>query len=226
LALILGKRKEHTEIDPSSTKLTVLGSALLWFGWFGFNAGSELAANGIAANAFMVTNVAACAGALAWMAVEGLRKGKSSILGLASGAISGLVGITPAAGFVGVDGALIIGLTSGLLGYYGVVHLKKALNYDDTLDAFGIHGLVGIWGSIATGLFANPEINGEAGLFYGNPNQVVAQLVAVLVTILFSALGTLLVYKVTQWLTKGNRVDATTEDRGIDAAYHKEKSFS
>ena len=226
LALILGKRKEHVEIDPSSTKLTVLGSALLWFGWFGFNAGSQLAADGIAANAFMVTNVAACAGALAWMSVEWYRKQKPSILGLASGAISGLVGITPAAGYVGIDGALIIGVTSGLLGYYGVVHLKKALNYDDTLDAFGIHGLVGIWGSLATGLFADPKINGEAGLFYGNPNQIVAQLVAVLVTILFSAMGTILIYKITNLITRGTRVDAEMEIKGIDAAYHDEKSFS
>tara|TARA_B100000949_G_scaffold234372_1_gene253246 strand:- start:12292 stop:13494 length:1203 start_codon:yes stop_codon:yes gene_type:complete len=226
LALILGKRKEHKETDPSSTKLTVLGSALLWFGWFGFNAGSQLAADGIAANAFLVTNVAACAGGLAWMFVEWYTKKKPSILGLASGAISGLVGITPAAGYVGLDGALIIGLTSGLLGYFGVVHLKKALNYDDTLDAFGIHGLVGIWGSIATGLFANPEINGEAGLFYGNPHQVIVQLVAVLITILFSVVGTFVIYKITHWITRGTRVDSDVEIKGIDAAYHKEKSFS
>jgi Amt family ammonium transporter len=226
LALILGKRKEHKEIDPSSTKLTVLGSALLWFGWFGFNAGSELAANGIAANAFMVTNVAACSGALAWMLVEWYGKKKASILGLASGAISGLVGITPAAGYVGMDGALVIGLTSGLLGYFGVVHLKRALRYDDTLDAFGIHGLVGIWGSIATGLFANPAINGEAGLLYGNPEQVILQLGAIVVTMLFSAIGTFVIYKITHWITKGTRVDEETEDEGIDAAYHKEKSFS
>ncbi|WP_036381990.1 ammonium transporter, partial [Muricauda sp. MAR_2010_75] len=226
LALILGKRKEHVEIDPSSTKLTVLGSALLWFGWFGFNAGSQLAADGIAANAFLVTNIAACAGALAWMAFEWKRKQKPTILGLASGAISGLVGITPAAGYVGVDGALIIGLVSGMLGFVGVVYLKKAFNYDDTLDAFGIHGLVGIWGSIATGLFANPEINGEAGLFYGNPQQVMVQLVAVLVTILFSLVGTFVIYKITKLLTRGTRVAADVEIRGIDAAYHDEKSFS
>lgn len=226
LALILGKRKEHVEIDPSSTKLTVLGSALLWFGWFGFNAGSQLAADGIAANAFLMTNIAACAGALAWMAFEWKRKQKPTILGLASGAISGLVGITPAAGYVGVDGALIIGIISGILGYYGVVHLKKLLNYDDTLDAFGIHGLVGIWGSIATGLFANPEINGEAGLFYGNPQQVVVQLVAVLVTILFSLVGTFVIFKITKLLTRGTRVATEVEIKGIDAAYHDEKSFS
>lgn len=226
LALILGKRKESKEIDPSSTKLTVLGSALLWFGWFGFNAGSELAADGIAANALLVTNVAACAGALAWMAFEWFKKRKPSILGLASGAISGLVGITPAAGYVGADGAFVIGLVSGIVGYYGVVHLKKAFKYDDTLDAFGIHGLVGIWGSIATGLFADPKINGEAGLFYGNPQQVIVQLIAVLITILFSLVGTFAIYKVTKLLTRGTRVDTDMEIKGIDTAYHEEKSFS
>lgn len=227
LAILLGKRKEHHEpVDPSSAKLTILGSALLWFGWFGFNAGSELAADGIAANAFLVTNVAACIGGIAWMSIEWYIKGKPAILGLASGAISGLVGITPAAGYVGVDGALIIGLVSGLIGYYSVVHLKKALNYDDTLDVFGIHGIVGIWGSLATGLFADPAINGEAGLFYGNPYQLVIQALVVLVTVLFSLAGTFILYKITGFITRGTRVDEEMELQGIDATYHEEKSFS
>lgn len=226
LALLLGKRKQQTAEDPSSAKLNILGSALLWFGWFGFNAGSQLAADGVAANALLVTNVAACLGGIAWMAIEWQQKGKPSIIGLATGAISGLVGITPAAGYVGVDGALIIGLVSGLIGYYSVVHLKKALKYDDTLDVFGIHGVVGIWGSLATGLFANPMINGEAGLFYGNPYQFVAQLLAVLATIFFSLLGTYVVYRFTKLLTRGVRVEAEVEIKGIDVAYHNEKSFS
>jgi Amt family ammonium transporter len=228
LSILLGKRKVKTLVEPSpsSTKLTILGSALLWFGWFGFNAGSQLAADGIAANALLVTNVAACAGGLAWMAIEWYIHKKPTILGLASGAISGLVGITPAAGYVGMEGALIIGLISGIVGYYGVVHLKKALNYDDTLDVFGIHGLVGIWGALATGLFADPAINGEAGLFYGNPKQLLAQLIVVVITIVFSLVGTVLLYKVTSLLTKGTRVDAEIEVKGIDAGYHKETSFS
>ena len=228
LAILLGKRKAKNNIDPSpsSSKLTILGSALLWFGWFGFNAGSQLAADGIAANALLVTNVAACAGGLAWMATEWYFQKKPSILGLASGAISGLVGITPAAGYVGLDGALIIGLISGMVGYYGVVYLKKALNYDDTLDVFGIHGLVGIWGGMATGLFADPSINGEAGLFYGNPYQLFPQLVVVVVTIAYSLAGTFILYKITGFLTRGTRVDEVTELIGIDDAYHKEKSFS
>ncbi len=228
LALLLGKRKEKIpEVDnPSSTKLTVLGSALLWFGWFGFNAGSQLAADGIAANALLVTNVAACGGALLWMLLEWSKKGKPTILGLALGAIAGLVGITPAAGYVDAGGALIIGLISGLIGYYSVVYLKKALRYDDTLDAFGIHGVVGIWGSLATGLFANPAINGEAGLFYGNPYQMVPQLITVLITIVVSFLGTFILYKVTILLTGGARVDEEIEIKGIDEAYHNEISFS
>lgn len=228
LSILLGKRKEKNlfEASPSSSKLTILGSALLWFGWFGFNAGSQLAADGIAANALLVTNVAACAGGLAWMAIEWYSKKKPSILGLASGAISGLVGITPAAGYVGIDGALIIGLVSGLVGYYGVVHLKKALNYDDTLDVFGIHGLVGIWGALATGLFADPSINGEAGLFYGNPYQMIPQITVILVTIIYSLAGTFILYKFTGFLTRGTRVDEVTELKGIDKAYHKERSFS
>lgn len=226
LALLLGRRKQQSEEDPSSAKLNILGSALLWFGWFGFNAGSQLAADGVAANALLVTNVAACLGGIAWMAIEWKQKGKPSIIGLATGAISGLVGITPAAGYVGVDGALAIGAFSGLIGYYSVMHLKKALKYDDTLDVFGIHGIVGIWGSLATGLFANPVINGEAGLFYGNPYQFIAQLLAVLATIFFSLIGTFAVYKLTGLLTRGVRVEEEVEMKGIDVAYHKEKSFS
>ena len=228
LAILLGKRrgKPLHEPHPSSTKLTILGSALLWFGWFGFNAGSQLKADAIAANALLVTNVAACGGAIAWIIFEGYKKKNPTILGLASGAISGLVGITPAAGFVGIEGAIAIGLISGFLGYYSVMHLKRSFKYDDTLDAFGIHGVVGIWGSLATGIFANPSINGEAGLLYGNPYQILPQIIAVLVTILFSGIGTYLIFKVTLFLTKGVRVQTDIELKGIDVAYHKERSFS
>ncbi len=228
LAILIGKRKEKHlgEPSPSSSKLTILGSALLWFGWFGFNAGSQLAADGIAANALLVTNIAACIGGLGWMAMEWYIHKKPTILGLASGAISGLVGITPAAGYVGVEGSLIIGLLSGVIGYYGVVHLKKALKYDDTLDVFGIHGLVGIWGALATGLFADPAINSEAGWFYGNPQQFVSQLVVVGITIAYSLVGTFVLYKLTSFITGGTRVHSAMEHEGIDASFHKETSFS
>lgn len=228
LALLLGKRKDHghgTE-RPIALKLTVLGSALLWFGWFGFNAGSALGANFIAANAMLVTNVAAAAGGLAWVLSEIMSNKKPSILGISSGVVSGLVGITPACGYVSVSGALAIGLVSGWVGYLGVIKVKSLLKYDDTLDAFGIHGLVGIWGSIATGIFANPAISPtSSGLIYGNYMQVLIQLGAVLVTILYSAVGTAIVYFICRALTRGARVSPLVEDAGMDEAYHGEKGF-
>ncbi|MEM6963404.1 MAG: ammonium transporter [Bacteroidota bacterium] len=228
LALLLGKRKTTGEPSnkPSSVKLTVLGSALLWFGWFGFNSGSQLAADGIAANAFLVTLIAGAAGGVAWLFVETKLKNHPSLIGLSSGVIAGLVGITPASGYVDFTGALVIGLISGLIGYYGVVHMKKTFNYDDTLDAFGIHGLVGIWGSIATGLFANPMINEASGLFYGNPSQLIPQVIAVVVTILFSAIMTFILYHVTSVLTRGARIDQKSEQLGLDKSYHQETSFA
>ncbi|WP_291727085.1 ammonium transporter [Bernardetia sp.] len=229
LALLLGKRKDFgkaTEM-PISLTLTVVGSALLWFGWFGFNAGSALSANGTAANALLVTNVAASIGGLSWIAIEAFNKKKPSLLGVASGAVSGLVGITPACGYVNVGGALMIGLISGIIGYYGVVKLKHLLNYDDTLDAFGIHGLVGIWGSIATGIFANPSINtGSIGALYGNMQQIGVQLLAVLMVIAYSAIATTVVYFVSSFVTKGARVDETMEATGLDEAYHGERGFN
>ncbi|MCU0444847.1 MAG: ammonium transporter [Microscillaceae bacterium] len=229
LALLLGKRKDlgGEETKPFSLKLTVLGSALLWFGWFGFNAGSALGANGIAANAMLVTNIAASIGGIAWVAMEVLYKKKPSLLGISSGAVSGLVGITPACGYVSVSGALAIGFISGVVGYYGAIKLKNLLKYDDTLDAFGIHGLVGIFGSIATGIFANPKINPNAiGLLYGNPGQVLVQLKAVVITLVYSAIATALVYYVTIMLTKGGRVNEEMEAIGMDEGYHGERGFN
>ena len=229
LALLLGKRKDFgkaTEM-PISLTLTVVGSALLWFGWFGFNAGSALSANGTAANALLVTNVAASIGGLSWIAIESLNKKKPSLLGVVSGAVSGLVGITPACGYVNVGGALMIGLISGIVGYYGVVKLKHLLNYDDTLDAFGIHGLVGIWGSIATGIFANPAINADSiGALYGNMQQIGVQLLAVLMVIAYSAIATTVVYFASSFVTRGARVDERMEATGLDEAYHGERGFN
>ncbi|WP_338791701.1 ammonium transporter [Bernardetia sp. MNP-M8] len=229
LALLLGKRKDFgkTTEMPISLTLTVVGSALLWFGWFGFNAGSALGANGTAANALLVTNVAASIGGLSWIAIEWINKKKPSLLGVASGAVSGLVGITPACGYVSVSGALAIGLFSGLIGYYGVIKLKKVLDYDDTLDAFGIHGLVGIWGSLAAGIFANPAINPDAiGALYGNIEQIGVQLLAILTVIAYSSIATTVVYFVSAFVTKGARVDEIMEKTGLDEAYHGEKGFN
>jgi len=228
LALFLGKRRGYGKeaMIPSSVSFTALGAGLLWFGWFGFNAGSQLAADGVAASAFMVTNTAAAIGGLAWMSVEWKHSGKPTLLGLASGAIAGLVGITPAAGFVTLTGALAIGVCSGILGYFGVAVLKHRLGYDDSLDAFGIHGLCGMWGAIATGLFASPSITqGAAGLFYGNPKQVLIQLASIIGTIAFSATATLVVIFVTQFLTNGLRVDREDELAGLDNALHGERAF-
>ncbi|UXP31656.1 ammonium transporter [Reichenbachiella agarivorans] len=229
LVFLLGNRKGHKEIEhrPSSTKLMLLGSALLWFGWFGFNGGSELAADFIAANALLVTNVAAAAGGLAWLIIEWLSTDKKpTLLGSASGVVSGLVGITPASGYVDVTGALVIGTIAGMIGYYGVVKLKNLLGYDDTLDVFGIHGLVGIFGAIATGFLANPEINGKAGLFYGNPGQVIPQLVAVGATIIYSGVGSAILFKITAFITGGGRIEGALEDQGMDLGYHGEESFN
>jgi len=230
LSFWLGRRKDYevgAEEKPFSLKLTVLGSALLWFGWFGFNAGSALGANFTAANALLVSNVAASIGGLAWVLAERLSGKKPTLLGVSSGVVSGLVGITPACGFVSVSGALAIGFLAGLIGYFGVVRLKTMLKYDDTLDAFGIHGLVGIWGSLATGIFANPAINPQAsGLLYGNWKQVFVQLGVVVITIIFSALATSLVYWITYLITSGARVDEQMEMVGMDEGYHGERGFN
>ena len=228
LALMLGKRRGYGKeaMIPSSVTFTTLGAGLLWFGWFGFNAGSELAADGVAASAFMVTNTAAALGGLAWLFTEWKLSKKPTVLGLASGAIAGLVGITPAAGFVTLPGAFAIGIVSGILGYFGVAVLKQKLGYDDSLDAFGIHGLCGIWGALATGLFASPMVTeGAVGLFFGNPKQVMIQILSILGTIAFSAAATFVVVLVTKALTKGIRVEPEEELVGLDNALHGERAF-
>ena len=229
LVYLLGNREGYkkTSVRPASVKLMILGSALLWFGWFGFNGGSQLAADGIAANALLVTNVAAACGGLAWLLVEWFTtNSKPTLIGSASGVVSGLVGITPAAGYVDVSGALVIGLGSGLVGYFGVVKLKKWLGYDDTLDVFGIHGLVGAFGAIATGIFANPMVNeGNSGLLYGNPDQVWIQIQSVLIVSLYSAVATFIIYKVISLIFGTGRVSEEVEKDGMDMAYHGEKGF-
>jgi Amt family ammonium transporter len=228
LSLVLGKRIGYGKeaMFPSSIALTALGAALLWFGWFGFNAGSQLAADGIAGSAFLVTNTSAAMGALAWMFAEWIVDKKPTVLGLASGIVAGLVAITPAAGFVNMPASLIIGLGAGLLGFYSVAKLKQKLGYDDSLDAFGVHGMCGIWGALATGLFANPAIN-EAGrgLFYGNPKQLWIQIVSILATAAFTAVGTLVVTYITKFITGGLRVEQENEIIGLDNSLHGERAF-
>ena len=228
LALVLGKRIGYGReaMFPSSVTLTALGAALLWFGWFGFNAGSALAADGIAASAFLVTNTSAAIGALAWMFAEWYHTKKPTLLGIASGVVAGLVAITPAAGFVNMPAALIIGLVAGVFGFYSVAILKHRLGYDDSLDAFGVHGMCGAWGALATGLFANPAITeGASGLFYGNPKQLWIQIVSIAATAAFTAVGTIIVIYVTRFLTGGLRVDKESEIGGLDNSIHGERAF-
>jgi ammonium transporter, Amt family len=226
--LVLGKRvgwgKEA--MFPSSITLTALGAALLWFGWFGFNAGSELAADGLAGSAFLVTNTSAAAAAIAWMCAEWFSDAKPTLLGIASGAVAGLVGITPAAGFVNIGAALVIGLGAGIIGFVFVSKLKHKFGYDDSLDAFGVHGICGIWGALATGLFASPAINkAGVGLFYGNPKQVWIQLLSIAGTAAYSAVATLIVIGITRLLTGSLRIDKDSEVQGLDNAFHGERGF-
>ncbi len=226
--LMLGKRLGYGKeaMFPSSITLTALGAAMLWFGWFGFNAGSQLAADGIAGSAFLVTNTSAAVGGMAWMFAEWRKSKKPTVLGLASGIVAGLVAITPAAGFVNMPAALIIGIVAGVLGYYSVAVIKKKLGYDDSLDAFGVHGMCGVWGALATGLFANPMINeGAAGLFYGNPKQLWIQFVSIVATAVYTAIGTLVVIYVTKFLTNGLRVEQESEITGLDSSIHGERAF-
>ena len=228
LALFLGKRVGYGReaMFPSSITLTALGAALLWFGWFGFNAGSQLAADGVAGSAFLVTNTSAAMGGLCWMLAEWAIEKKPTVLGLASGIVAGLVAITPAAGFVNLPAALVIGLVAGLLGFFAVVKIKPKLGYDDSLDAFGVHGICGIWGALATGIFANPAITeGAAGLLYGNPKQLWIQFVSILATIAYTAVATVVVILITRVLTKGLRVEEDDEIKGLDSALHGERAF-
>ncbi|MDR0467323.1 MAG: ammonium transporter [Campylobacteraceae bacterium] len=229
LAIMLGKRSDYGKVAifPSSITFAMIGAILLWFGWFGFNGGSGLSADAIAANALLVTNVAASTAAIGWLLVEYIMYKKITILGMASGIVAGLVGITPAAGFVDVFGASVIGLVAGVVAFYGVNKLKKVFKYDDSLDAFGIHGIAGIWGAIATGIFANPNINPDGkGLLYGNPFQVWLQVESVIVTIIYTAVATAIVFKVVSLITKGGKVKADEEQQGLDEAVHGERAFN
>jgi len=224
-ALILGKRNEATLV-PSTLPLVVIGAGLLWFGWFGFNAGSALGANGLASAAFINTNTATAMAALSWMFTEWIYSKKPTLLGLASGAVAGLVAITPAAGFVDIKGSLIIGLLAGIIPFFAVAYLKPKLGYDDALDAFGIHGVAGTIGAILTGIFANPAIN-EAGkgLLYGNPSQLLIQLIAVGVTIVYVAIATAIILFIIKALV-GLRVDQESEVFGLDESQHGEKAYN
>jgi len=225
VAMILGKRKGYgtSAMKPFSPVFAVLGAALLWFGWFGFNAGSEVAADGIAGNAFLITNVAASLGIIGWLIAEYIVYKTPTLIGGASGAIAGLVAITPASGSAGVGGAIIIGLVGGIIGFIGVSKLKKIFKVDDSLDAFWIHGLVGIWGSIATAIFIAPYLMAED---YNMMSQLMNQIKAIVLTIVYSGVVTAIVFYISSALTGGGRVDEETEHRGLDEAVHGEKGMN
>lgn len=224
-ALILGRRREKA-LMPGNLTLVVTGAGLLWFGWFGFNAGSAVAANGTAGAAFINTNTAAAVAALSWMVVEWMHSKKPTVLGLASGAVGGLVAITPAAGYVNICGSIFIGIAAGVIPFFAVASLKPKLGYDDTLDAFGIHGIGGTLGAILTGVFADPAINETGkGLLYGNPGQLLTQLLAVGVTLLYSGIMTFVIFMIIKVLV-GLRVDAEDEVIGLDESQHGEKAYN
>jgi Amt family ammonium transporter len=227
-AIVLGRRLgwPREPVLPHNLPFTVLGAGILWFGWFGFNAGSAVASNGLAASAFAATHLAASAATLSWALAEYLQRGKASVLGAASGAVAGLVAITPAAGFVGPMPAIVIGLVAGVVCYFAV-SVKFRLGYDDSLDVVGVHGAGGAWGALATGLFASTAINsaGADGLFFGNPMQLGVQAVSVVVTIAYSFIVTLLLLKIVD-ATMGLRVGEEEEVMGLDLSQHGERAYS
>jgi len=225
-AIMLGKRK-NMRMKPHHMPMVILGAALLWFGWFGFNAGSALSANGLAVNAFVVTNTAAAAAVIGWVLVEWKINGKPTVLGAASGAIAGLVAITPASGYVTPVSAIIIGFLAGIICYFSVNYLKRKFGYDDSLDAFGIHGIGGTWGAFATGLFASKAVNsaGANGLFYGNFNQVIIQIISIIATYIFAGIMSFIILKFIS-LFMDLRISKEEEEAGLDISQHGEVAYN
>ncbi|MFB3919863.1 MAG: ammonium transporter [Candidatus Velamenicoccus archaeovorus] len=228
-ALVIGRRRclDKNVPSPHNLPFVVLGTALLWFGWFGFNAGSALGANGLAANAFVVTNTAAAAAGLSWALIEWIRVGKPTMFGVASGAVAGLVAITPAAGFVGVVPAVIIGLMVSVFCYLAAAIIKPKMGYDDALDAFGVHCVGGIWGALATGLFASRAVNaaGADGLFFGGSGLFLKQLLAVGATLAYAVMVTFILYKIVDALL-GIRIEEREEEIGLDLSQHHERAYT
>ena len=222
LALVLGKRKDTSL--PHNLGYSILGAGFLWFGWMGFNGGSALAANGLAASAILVSNVAAAVAMITWILIDTYRIGKPTVLGAITGAVAGLVAITPAAGFVDVPAAIFIGFVTAFVSYFAIYVLKSKLGYDDALDVFGVHGLSGAWGAIATGIFASPAINEAAGLVFGNPSQVTVQIISIIATAAYAGLITLILAKAID-KTIGLRVDERTEVDGLDSHLHEESGY-
>jgi Amt family ammonium transporter len=225
LVLLMGARK-NAKLLPHHLGYSVIGTGLLWFGWFGFNAGSALGANDLAISAMIVTNTSAAVGMLTWMLMDKLKTGKPTLLGALSGAIAGLAAITPAAGYVNFPSALVIGFAAGICGYMAVSYLKPRFGYDDALDVFGIHGICGVVGTIGAGLFATSAINSavKGGLFFGNPSQLGIQLLAILAIGVYSLIMTLVIAKIID-KTIGLRVDEEHEVAGLDINQHEESGY-
>ena len=236
LAVLIGKRAGYPKVamKPASVVLTAVGAGMLWFGWYGFNAGSAFGANAIAGVAFLTTTIAASVAAVTWLIVESMVFKKPTLLGAASGAVAGLVAITPAAGFVSVGGALIIGIVGALVAFFGVTALKKKLGYDDSLDAFGVHFLAGLWGAISTGIFALYTPNTDNALLWAGPlkdsgdrmGQIMVQAESALLVGLFTLVGTIVVYYIAMALTGGSRVNEEQESQGLDESVHGERGFN
>jgi len=229
LALLIGKRigMERQHFAPHNLPFTVLGGALLWFGWFGFNAGSALSANELAAMAFVTTTVATAAAGLTWALIEWQQNGAPTALGAVTGAVAGLVAITPACGFVNPMNAIFIGIIVSFLCYVAIAKVKSYFKYDDSLDVFGVHGVGGIWGTIATGLFAEKAVNdaGANGLFFGGAQQLLIQCMLVVVTVVFAAAMTWIIFKLVDAVI-GVRVEKTKEIVGLDLTQHSESAYT
>jgi Amt family ammonium transporter len=227
-ALVLGPRRGYGTdyMAPHNLPFTLLGTGLLWFGWFGFNAGSALGANAVAVSAFVSTHAAAVTAALTWMIVEWLHRGKPTVLGVASGAVAGLATVTPGAGYVGPFSAMLIGVAAGVLCYFAIVW-KGKIGYDDALDVVGIHGVGGMIGILATGLFASKVINpaGSDGLFFGNPSQFGVQALTACATVVFSFVGTYVLLKLVDGMV-GLRISPEEEATGLDLSQHNERAYS
>jgi len=226
-AIMIGKRQGYGEVPlpPHSLTITVIGASMLWVGWFGFNAGSAVAANGSAGMAMLVTQVATAMAALTWMAIEWIKHGKPSVLGIVTGAVGGLVAITPASGSVGPMGALAIGFASGALCFWGATSLKQKLGYDDSLDAFGVHGIGGIVGAVLTGVFAAKSMGGQGLAEASIAAQVGSQLISVVFTIVYCAVLSFIILKIVDALV-GLRVDADEETQGLDLTLHSEQGYN
>ena len=207
--------------------MSILGGGLLWFGWFGFNAGSALAINGVAVNAFLTTNTSAAAGAISWIALEWIFNKKPTVLGSITGAIAGLVAITQGAGFVTPLSSIIIGLIGGVVSFFAIVTLKRKFGYDDALDAFGCHGIAGLWGAVATGLFATKSVNpsGADGLFYGNSELLKVNMIAAFSCALYAGIVTFIILKIISFVTK-LRTDKDEENSGLDLSLHGEEAYN